>query len=144
EQPVLNTIYRCFQPGRARLDVDLVVDIARVLLGDEGMADQWRQACWVVAGLGSAAAIVNVSDVWPDDLPSFTGRGAELRDIAELFAGQGTVPAIMMITGMPGVGKTRLAVHAAHVLMSRGHFNNVRLAVDLRGYDPDRPPADPC
>jgi len=56
--------------------VDLVVDVALVLLGDEMAAEQWRQACWVVAGLGSAAAIVNVVDSWPDDLASFTGRRA--------------------------------------------------------------------
>ena len=44
---------------------------------------------------------------------------------------------------MPGVGKTRLAVRSGHVLMRRGQFTEVQLAVDLRGYDSDRPPADP-
>ena len=81
EQPVLNTIYRCLQPGRARLDVELVVDIARALLRDEVAVERWQQACWVVAGLSDAAAIVRVADVWPDDLPSFTGRRDELRKI---------------------------------------------------------------
>jgi hypothetical protein len=36
-----NTVYRCMRPGRSRLDVELVVDIARVLLdeGADGVAD---------------------------------------------------------------------------------------------------------
>lgn len=143
EQPVLNTIYRCFRPGRTRLDVDLVVDIARALLGDEVAVEQWRQACWVVAGLSSASAIVSVTDIWPDNLPSFTGRRAELRKIAELAEDRCSAAVILAITGMPGVGKTRLAVHAGHLLMAEGKFTDVQLAVDLRGYDPDRPPADP-
>ena len=38
EHPSLDTVYRCLQPGRRRLDPELVVDIARVLLGDEAVA----------------------------------------------------------------------------------------------------------
>ncbi|MFL6144228.1 MAG: ATP-binding protein [Labedaea sp.] len=143
ERPVLNTIYRCFQPDRARLDVDLVTDIARALLGHDAAAEQWRQACWLVAGMGSAAAIVAVADSWPADLPSFVGRRAELTTIAELAGKRDAHPAIVSITGMPGVGKTRLAVHAGHELMAGGRLIDTALAVDLRGYDPDRPAADP-
>lgn len=140
ELPVLNTVYRCFQPGRVRLDVDLVVDIAQLLLGDEAAANVWRQACWVVAGLGSAAAIVSVADTWPADLSSFTGRDADLQSIVER---ENDGRPGVLISGMPGVGKTWLAVRAGHLLMARGRFGRLRLAVDLRGYDPDRPPADP-
>ncbi|WP_291415893.1 tetratricopeptide repeat protein [Actinophytocola sp.] len=146
ERPVLNTVYRCFRPGRARLDIDLVVDIARLLLAVGGVpeeaadevAEQWRQTCWLVAGLASAAAIVSVADTWPADLPSFTGRHADLRRILELEGTKGWA-----IAGMPGVGKTRLAIRAGHLLTAAGRFTDVRLAVDLRGYDPDQPPADP-
>lgn len=143
ELPVLNTVYRCFQPGRARLDVDLVVDIATVLLGDSAAAERWRQACWVVAGLGSAAAIVSVADVWPDDLASFAGRHNDLARIVEPVNGKRFRTTIWAIAGMPGVGKTRFAVRAGHLLMARGLATDLRLAVDLCGYDPDRPPADP-
>ena len=143
ERPVLNTVYRCFQPGRARLDVDLVIDIAQLLLGDESAAEEWRQACWVVAELGSAAAIVSVADTWPADLPSFTGRHPDLQKIIQPENGSRSELTIWAIAGMPGIGKTRLAVRAGHLLMSHGQFTQLQLAVDLRGYDPDRPPADP-
>ncbi|HEX6342196.1 ATP-binding protein [Umezawaea sp.] len=138
ERPVLNTVYRCFQPGRSRLDVELVVDIARLLLGDDDAAEQWRHGCLLVASTAAAAAIVGVAGTWPDDLPAFTGRQDDLRRVLAPDAALGWV-----IAGMPGVGKTRLAVHAGHRLMADGRFDDVRLAVDLRGYDPDRPPADP-
>jgi tetratricopeptide (TPR) repeat protein len=146
ERPVLNTVYRCFQPGRARLDIELVVDIARLLLAVGGVpeeaadevAEQWRQTCWLIAGMASAATIVSVADTWPADLPSFTGRHDELRRILQIEDTRGWV-----IAGMPGVGKTRLAIRAGHLLTAAGRFTDVRLAVDLRGYDPDKPPADP-
>jgi tetratricopeptide (TPR) repeat protein len=138
EQPVLNTVYRCFQPGRTRLDVDLVVDIARLLLDDDGAAERWRHTCQVVAGLVGAASIVSVTGSWPDDPGAFIGRQDDLRRIVGSDDTRGWV-----ISGMPGVGKTRLAVHAGHLLLADGRFADVQLAVDLRGYDPDRPPADP-
>jgi tetratricopeptide (TPR) repeat protein len=142
ERPVLNTVYRCFQPGRTRLDVELVADIAAVLLGDETAAYDWRRACQAVVARIGAAAIVDVSDRLPDDLASFTGRRVELKQIAGLAdTGRG---AAIAIQGMAGMGKTRLAVHAGHALLKRGRCTDVQLAVDLRGYDPDRPPADPA
>jgi tetratricopeptide (TPR) repeat protein len=132
ERPVYNTVYRSFQAGRTRLDVELVVDIARVLLGDNAQAEQWRAVCQVVAGQADAAAIVDVSDRLPADLGLFSGRDRELRQLA-------TATGSVAIEGMPGVGKTRLAVHAAHQIDAE-----IRLAVDLRGYDNKRPPADPA
>lgn len=138
EQPVLNTVYRCFQPGRSRVDADLVVDIARLLLKDDGAAEQWRHSCLLVASTAAAAAIVSVAGTWPHDLSTFTGRQDDLRRILEPDDTRGRV-----IVGMPGIGKTQLAVHAGHRLIADGRFTDVRLAVDLRGYDPDRPPADP-
>ncbi|GAB3816682.1 hypothetical protein [Kribbella italica] len=43
ELPAYNTVYRCLSPGRRRLDVELVVDIARALLPDESSAAEWRR-----------------------------------------------------------------------------------------------------
>ena len=49
------------------------------------------------------------------------------------------------MSGMAGVGKTQLAVHAAHLLTQEQAVDRV-LFVDLRGFHPDRahPPADPA
>jgi hypothetical protein len=140
-----NTVYRCLQPGRRRLDVELVVDIARVLLGDDAAAASWRLAYQVVAGQASAAGIVRVSARLPNDLTHFTGRRAELDRLLVALDGTvgGPVP-ISLIEGMPGVGKTALAIHAGHHLVHRGRVRDLQLSVDLRGYDPSQPPADPA
>lgn len=143
EQPALNTVYRCLRPDRSRLDVELVVDIARVLLGDPAGAETWRHACQVIAGRASAAGIVDVFDVLPEDLASFVGRRRELRSITQWVDQGVTSVLISAITGMAGIGKTRLAVHAAHLLADRAPFDQV-LMVNLRGYDPARPPVDPA
>jgi tetratricopeptide (TPR) repeat protein len=138
ELPVLNTVYRCFQPGRARVDLELFTDVARALTGDDGVAQRWRQAWRVITGEATAAGIVEVVGDLPADLPAdvphLVGRDRELRRVV------GATAPVVAISGMPGVGKTALAVRAAHLLAAG---SDVRLAVDLRGHDPDRPPADP-
>lgn len=53
--------------------------------------------------------------------------------------GTGALP-LTVIHGMPGVGKTTLAVHAAHCLADR--YPAGAYFVDLRGYS-DQPPRDP-
>ena len=42
---------------------------------------------------------------------------------------------------MAGVGTTQLALHVAHELARAGHYTDLQLYANLRGYDPDRPPA---
>jgi tetratricopeptide (TPR) repeat protein len=97
----------------------------------------------VVAGLATAAAVVEVADRLPEDLGVFTGRRAELTEIAKLADAAPASAVVVAIEGMAGVGKTRLAVHAGHLMLRRGRYTDLQLAVDLRGYDPQRPPADP-
>jgi tetratricopeptide (TPR) repeat protein len=144
QEPGRTTVYECFQPGRRRLDVELVADIVRVLLGDETRIGQWRQACQVVLSGASLASIVTASGALPGDLSEFTGRDDELDRVVGLADRAGAGALICVITGMPGVGKTQLAVHAGHVLLQRGRFTEIRLFVNLRGFDPDQPPADPA
>ncbi|WP_052684260.1 AfsR/SARP family transcriptional regulator [Lentzea aerocolonigenes] len=73
----------------------------------------------------------------PDDIADFTGRVEHVERISGLITG-GSVP-IVTLAGQPGVGKTTLAVHMAHLLRDR--FPDGQLYVDLRGYSLG-PPAD--
>ncbi|MFE6054727.1 BTAD domain-containing putative transcriptional regulator [Kitasatospora sp. NPDC056446] len=75
----------------------------------------------------------------PDQLPPspehFTGRRTQVADVARALADR-TTPGLRLVTvtGMAGVGKTALAVRAAHTL--RPDFPGGRLYADLRGADP--------
>ncbi len=44
EEPAYATVYRCLQPGRSRLDIELVADIVTVLTDDAAEAVRWRHA----------------------------------------------------------------------------------------------------
>jgi tetratricopeptide (TPR) repeat protein len=80
----------------------------------------------------------------PPDTAAFTGRDKELADIVAATtdaAAVGGVVAIHAIGGMPGVGKTALAVHVAHKLRSR--FPDRQLFIDLHAHTPGRDPVSP-
>jgi tetratricopeptide (TPR) repeat protein/transcriptional regulator with XRE-family HTH domain len=77
----------------------------------------------------------------PPDAAAFTGRDSELDRIGAAVtdtAGVGGVVAIHAIDGMPGVGKTALAVHVAHRLRDR--FPDRQLFIDLHGHTPGQEP----
>ncbi|MCM0674553.1 NB-ARC domain-containing protein, partial [Micromonospora phytophila] len=69
----------------------------------------------------------------PADHPYFTGRRCVVAAAEELLAGEQRTTALV-IDGMPGVGKTTLAVHLAHRLAAR--YPDGQLHADLRGFDP--------
>jgi tetratricopeptide (TPR) repeat protein len=81
----------------------------------------------------------------PMDIAEFTGRAAELACLdAIIDAANPDAPTVVAVEGMAGVGKTRLAVHAAHRLTGRGRYADVQLWADLRGFDPSGPAAEPA
>ncbi|MEV0388784.1 BTAD domain-containing putative transcriptional regulator [Nonomuraea sp. NPDC050643] len=97
-------------------------------------------------GVSAGAGPVGVSGrVTPAQLPAdvaqFTGRATDLERLDTLVRRHGASrPAMVLISGvegMPGVGKTALAVHWAHRVRDR--FADGQLYVDLRGYAPQPP-----
>ncbi|MER6735543.1 tetratricopeptide repeat protein [Streptomyces puniciscabiei] len=140
------TVVDAFKVGRRRLDLDLVVAIVRALGVGEADTGRWRDACIKVHGLAKSGGPVGVFGQLPTDLATFTGRQEELGRLIEAATHQrgGTNTVIISaIEGMAGVGKTQLAIHAAHELVRAGHYADVQLHVNLRGFDADLPPADP-
>jgi len=84
------------------------------------------------AALPGAAAVVLAL---PGDLADFTGREADLVEVRAQLDQEGAV-AISGIHGMGGIGKTALAVHLAHRLITEGRFRDAQLYLDLKGTDP--------
>jgi DNA-binding SARP family transcriptional activator len=78
----------------------------------------------------------------PYDITDFTGREHELSGLvglAESAGGPGVL--ICSVDGMAGVGKTVLAVRAAHILASR--YPDGQLFIDLHGSSPGHNPLTP-
>lgn len=80
----------------------------------------------------------------PNDLPrdahAFTGREDELRELVNAVE-EGGVVAVHAVDGMPGVGKTAFAVHAAHLLADR--FPDGQIFLDLYGHTAGQAPLTP-
>jgi tetratricopeptide (TPR) repeat protein len=95
----------------------------------------------VGAAVGQPPLLVGLRYSLPPDALVFTGRDGELDRITAAVvdgAAAGGVVAIHAIGGMPGVGKTALAVHAAHLLRPR--FADRQLFIDLHAHTPGRSP----
>ncbi|GAA3157836.1 AfsR/SARP family transcriptional regulator [Nonomuraea salmonea] len=68
----------------------------------------------------------------PPAVPDLTGREAELDRLSEILAGRRAGPPVpCVISGMPGVGKSALAVRAAHDHLAS--FPDGQLYINLRG-----------
>ena len=91
-------------------------------------------------GGGMAAATRTL----PRDIASFVGRETQLRCLLEASerADEGGIVAIHAIGGMAGIGKTALAVHAAHVLAER--YPDGQIFLHLHGHTPGHRPVDPA
>ncbi|RSM41186.1 AfsR/SARP family transcriptional regulator [Amycolatopsis balhimycina DSM 5908] len=87
---------------------------------------------------GPAAPAVRPAQL-PPDLPFFAGRRHELALLDELLTGHDEHATVTVaVDGMPGVGKSTLAVRWAH--QAAEHFPDGQLFLDLRGFTADEAP----
>lgn len=133
-----------YHHGRAVLADELGVNPGEELQATyrallDGTLDRWPGAAPAVrAGArprpsGPSAA---APAMLPPDTVDFTGRGPELDLVCRALTpdGQGAGrPRRVLVTGMAGLGKTALAVHAAH--RCQRHFPDGQLYADLRAAD---------
>lgn len=81
----------------------------------------------------------------PRDTPAFIGRKRELRalvhNVVQSAEAQRIIP-VYAIDGMPGVGKSAFAVHAAHMLQDR--FPDGQFYINLHAYTPGHRPKHPA
>ena len=92
-----------------------------------------------------ASGMAAATRTLPRDNASFIGREPELRRLVgaiETGGVSGGVMGIHAIGGMAGIGKTALAVHAAHQLAPR--FVDGQIFVPLHGHTPGQRPVDPA
>ena len=140
---------------------DVVLPIVRACTrGDRQTVTAWKQRHEVLVIVDRELGRRGGRSTWPGPAPprpvppgtvrmlradnaAFTGREEEINEISRAFktGGQSGRVAIQAIDGMPGVGKTTLAVHVAHLLAKR--FPDGQILVDLHGYSEDRPADDP-
>jgi len=95
------------------------------------------------AGTSAAARELLVPSQLPASTRTFTGRTRELEQLLELArrapaGSDAEMVVISAIDGMGGVGKSALAIHAAHRV--RGLFPDGQLFVDLLGHTPGLAP----
>jgi tetratricopeptide (TPR) repeat protein/transcriptional regulator with XRE-family HTH domain len=96
-------------------------------------------------GQAPGAAAAAATRALPRDIASFTGRERELTRLLgtmDSLAAEGGAVGIHAIDGMAGVGKTTLAVHAAHKLAA--NFPDGQFFLPLHAHTPGQRPVDPA
>ncbi|MBB5788886.1 ATP-binding protein [Jiangella mangrovi] len=144
-RPARATVYDCFRTERRRLDIDLVVEIVRALGADDAEAARWAQLCRVAQSRADAATVVTVHATLPAGsvfVPRRAATEAALAAIEAAAAPGGT--RVVCLEGMPGSGKSRLAVELARTLTADDGGASGQLHADLRGFHPELPPAAPA
>jgi tetratricopeptide (TPR) repeat protein/transcriptional regulator with XRE-family HTH domain len=129
-------------------------DTARLLADAFGLIGPEREL-FEAAANGQATAVETLAAsrraggagvrTLPRDIASFTGRTGELRRLTAALgdaAGGGGVVSIHAIGGMAGVGKTALAVHAAHQLAA--DYPDGQYFLPLHGHTPGQKPVQPA
>jgi len=139
-----STVAEVFQTWRRRLDLDLVTAIVRVLGADEADVDRWRAVYLRVHRDTKSGGQTGVLRQLPVDLATFIGREKELAFLIDAATEDSQTVVISAVEGMAGIGKTQLALRAAHRLVRAGRYADIQLYANLRGFDPDHEPSDPA
>jgi DNA-binding SARP family transcriptional activator len=113
------------EPGRMLYELH-----QRILRGDPELAVRLTDP-----RLGRASR----PDTLPPETVEFVGRSEEL---GLLTREDSDTPRVSVIEGMPGVGKTALAVHAARIVS--GQYPDGMFYLNLHTHDPGRPSLDPA
>ena len=93
----------------------------------------------------ATASAARIASALPPAASALVGREAEFARLEAFLAPDADVPGaarVCVVTGMPGIGKTALAVGAAHSFGDR--FADGCLFVDLRGFAPQPDPVSPA
>ncbi|MEU9229326.1 tetratricopeptide repeat protein [Streptomyces massasporeus] len=80
----------------------------------------------------------------PAEPTHLAGREKEAEAVLALLAPSSrarATPVVSVLSGLPGIGKTALALHVAHQAVARGWFPGGALFLHLRGHDPAGPVA---
>ncbi|MBP2479370.1 transcriptional regulator with XRE-family HTH domain [Crossiella equi] len=112
--------------GKVVRPQERTVDALGRALGDPALAALRGAAAPAPAGAGEPRAV-------PAGGHFFVGRTEELRKLLDLLcrARSRSGPAVVLVTGAPGIGKTALAVRACELLEQR--YPDGRVHVDMRG-----------
>lgn len=140
-----NTVGEPYMPHRRSAPVDQHHEARAARPEPEASAVPVVSA--VPAAPPHAASGIPVPAQLPADLTDFTGRQSIVARAPAVLAGDEehtrprTATPVAVISGMPGVGKTALAVHMSHTV--RSFFEDGQLYADLRGSTGTGPaPAD--
>lgn len=92
---------------------------------------------------GSTPTVAVSCNTLPRDTAAFIGRGRELQALLDAVPQPGSekIVPLYAIDGMPGVGKTTLAIHAGHLLQDR--FSDAQFFLDLHAHTAGRDPVHP-
>lgn len=114
---------RCAGPG------GLAEPGKSVVAGEEGAGKPGRPAVGAAAAVPPLATPSYAPGIGrdrrpapaqlPPDVYGFCGRAADLRALDELLTGSAGTPAVMVVSGTAGVGKTAFVLHWAHRASAR-------------------------
>jgi DNA-binding SARP family transcriptional activator/tetratricopeptide (TPR) repeat protein len=133
-----------YEAIRVRLAEELGADPGAELQAVHADLLAGRPAGAALGGEGTVARSV-VPRQLPVDIDGFTGRRGAMEELEELLGGERdraqAPPVICAVAGTGGIGKSALAIHAAHRLAER--FPDGQLYVNLQGATPGLLPLAP-